>query len=203
MYIARILYPVRVLGPGKRIGVWFCGCHRRCPGCSNPELWERQERYKTSFVTMMNLVQHICAAQQVDGFTLTGGDPFEQPDALKELLPAFSRITNDILAYTGYTFAQIQERYPDLAAQMGVLIDGEYIESRNTGVLLRGSDNQNIIVLDKSLRPKYQDYLSNMTQNEIQNFTTMDGVISVGIHDPGYSAQLDSILNQKGLEKHG
>lgn len=36
MYIARILYPVEVLGPGKRIGIWFCGCPRRCEGCSQP-----------------------------------------------------------------------------------------------------------------------------------------------------------------------
>lgn len=43
MYIARILYPVEVLGPGKRIGIWFCGCPRRCEGCSNPELWEFQK----------------------------------------------------------------------------------------------------------------------------------------------------------------
>ena len=49
MYIARILYPVKVLGPGNRIGIWFAGCHHRCKGCSNPELWKVDEKY---FVTI-------------------------------------------------------------------------------------------------------------------------------------------------------
>lgn len=47
MYVARILYPVEVLGPGKRVGICFYGCPRKCKGCSNPRLWNFQERYKT------------------------------------------------------------------------------------------------------------------------------------------------------------
>lgn len=46
MYVARILYPVMVLGPGKRIGIWFVGCRHQCKGCSNPELWETAEKYQ-------------------------------------------------------------------------------------------------------------------------------------------------------------
>ena len=44
MYVARILYPVKVLGPGNRIGIWVSGCNHRCKGCSNPELWKQEER---------------------------------------------------------------------------------------------------------------------------------------------------------------
>lgn len=36
MYVAGILYPVEVFGPGKRIGIWFSGCLSKCKGCSNP-----------------------------------------------------------------------------------------------------------------------------------------------------------------------
>ena len=89
--------------------------------------------------------------------------------------------------------------YPDLFSHIGVLIDGEYIESRNSGAPLRGSDNQNIIILKEQLRDKYQQYLD-CFRNEIQNFTTLDGVISVGIHRPGYDVQVDTLLKQKGLE---
>lgn len=199
MYVARILYPVNVLGPGKRIGIWFNGCTHRCPGCSNPELWEPQERYRTSVDTVMKLVNHISGTQVVDGFTLTGGDPLVQPEALAQLLPKLSEITDDILVYTGFDFDTVKKQYPELVSKIGVLIDGKYIESRNTGIPLRGSDNQNIIVLKEQLQTKYRDYLDT-AQNEIQNFTTLDGVISVGIHRPGYDMQVDALLRQKGLE---
>ena len=199
MYVARILYPVNVLGPGKRIGIWFNGCTHRCPGCSNPELWEPQERYRTSVDTVMKLVNNISGTQVVDGFTLTGGDPLVQPEALAQLLPKLSEISDDILVYTGFDFDTVKKQYPELVSKIGVLIDGKYIESRNTGIPLRGSDNQNIIVLKEQLQTKYRDYLD-AAQNEIQNFTTLDGVISVGIHRPGYDMQVDALLRQKGLE---
>lgn len=200
MYVARILYPVRVLGPGRRIGIWFCGCLHKCPGCSNPELWSFQERYNTSLQTIVNLIYQIYKTHSIDGFTLTGGDPFYQPEALRLLLPQLKKISNDILVYTGYDYEPLTHQYPDLMAQIGVLIDGKYIEDQNIGLPLRGSDNQRIIILNDVLSPKYTHYV-NSVSNQIQNFTTHDGVISVGIHRPGYNTQIDSLLQQKGLEK--
>lgn len=199
MYVARILYPVNVLGPGKRIGIWFNGCNHHCPGCSNPELWEPQERYKTTLQTLMRLVKHICNNQAVDGFTLTGGDPFAQADALQQLLPELSKFSNDILVYTGFDYEEILLKYPELVSQIGVMIDGKYMQERNNGAVLRGSDNQRIIILNDRLADKYSCYLST-AQNEIQNFTSLDGVISVGIHKPGYENQVDILLRGKGLE---
>jgi len=198
MYIARILYPVRVLGPGNRIGIWFCGCPHGCPGCSNPELWEPQQRYAVTLETLMQLIHNICDKYPVDGFTLTGGDPFAQSEALDVLLTELSSIHNDILVYTGYTYDVLKEKHPSILEKVGVLIDGPYIESRNHGQPMRGSDNQNILILSPALQDRYTTYLQTV-QNEIQNFTTLDGIISVGIHHVGYDAQIDSILKQKGL----
>ena len=86
MYIARVLYPVEVLGPGKRVGIWFCGCPHRCKGCSNPELWEFQERYKTTPETVFGMINSIAAEHTIDGFTITGGDPMYQPEDLQNLI---------------------------------------------------------------------------------------------------------------------
>ncbi len=199
MYVARILYPVNVLGPGKRIGIWFNGCDHHCAGCSNPELWEPQERYKTTLKTLMQLIEHLCKTQLVDGFTLTGGDPFTQADALKQLLPELAKFSKDILVYTGFDYDEVLHKYPEIVSQIGVLIDGKYIQERNNGAILRGSDNQRIIILDNRLAYKYNKYLTT-AHNEIQNFTAHDGVISVGIHRPGYEDQVDAMLRGKGLE---
>lgn len=201
MYIARILYPVNVLGPGKRVGIWFDGCDHHCQGCSNPELWTFQEKYNVSLQTIMKLIGQIDSNYQIDGFTITGGDPFKQPEALENLLTKLSKITQDILVYTGFEYEEVFEKYPGIISKIGVLIDGKYIHERNNGAILRGSDNQNIILLNEQLTDKYGRYFA-CAENKIQNFTTLDGVISVGIHRPEYAVQIDDLLRKKGLEKY-
>lgn len=193
MYVARILFPVRVLGPGNRIGIWLCGCPHRCDGCSNPELWNFQERYHTSVDTVLSMVRSITSQVQIDGFTITGGDPFYQHDELKELLAALAQINADILVYTGYTLDQLGEK--DISS-IAVLIDGLYIKERNTNVPLRGSDNQIIHILKEEYRAIYEAYLATM-HNQIQNFTTTDGVVSVGIHQPDFSYRFDSLIKER------
>ena len=198
MYIARILYPVKVLGPGLRIGIWFNGCIHHCKGCSNPELWEIQDRYNVSLKTVKDLINKIASEHVVDGFTLTGGDPFYQPEALKELLPVLQEISDDILIYTGYDYEDVSGKYPELVSYASVLIDGKYLEDRNNGCILRGSDNQRIFVSDH-FKDKYDTYLSN-TKNEIQNFTTRDGIISVGIHSRDFDKEMQEKLNERSVQ---
>ena len=198
MYVARILYPVRVLGPGNRVGIWFSGCPHGCPGCSNPELWEFHERYKTDADTVLGLLDRIPGP--IDGFTLTGGDPFAQPEALAELLPRLREISPDILVYSGWQRQELEDRHPDLLSGIAVLIDGPYLDERNNGCFLRGSDNQGIHILQKALRSRYEPYLRE-GRNEIQNFTAGSSVISVGIHRPGYNAALQNLVKIRGLEE--
>ena len=195
MYVARILYPVEVLGPGKRVGIWFCGCPRRCKGCSNPELWEFQDRYYTSPQLVYKLIMQIAKDHKIDGFTITGGDPLYQLEALQQLIKLLRTISNDILVYTGYSFGEISS---ENLIGISVLIDGEYIESENNNCVLRGSDNQNIYILDPNCKTKYEVYLS-QSKNQIQNFMTSDGVISVGIHKPNFMNDLLDAVAGKGL----
>lgn len=197
MYIARILYPIEVLGPSKRIGIWFCGCPHKCKGCSNPELWEFQERYKTSLNTIKELINKICVDNLVDGFTITGGDPFYQENELVELLEYLKTINEDILVYTGYKKEEISlQSLKDIA----VLIDGKYIEEQNFGQALIGSANQKIHILKLAYQKKYNEYIST-TKNKIQNFTATDGIISVGIHKPNFNNDFKEAIVNKGLEE--
>lgn len=182
MYVARILYPVEVLGPGKRIGIWFCGCKHKCKGCSNPELWQKYEKYKIDINDLMILIHQISGTNTVDGFTITGGDPMEQSDELMELLIKLKHISDDILVYTGY---EIEELHENQLKNISVLIDGKYKEELNNNSILRGSSNQRIHVLDEKQRNKYETYLKTES-NKIQNFNTNDGFVSVGIHKPDF-----------------
>lgn len=196
MYVARILYPVEVLGPGKRIGIWFCGCPHGCKGCCNPELWEFQENYATSLSTLMDLIQKISKNHSVDGFTITGGEPFFQGDDLLLLTEHCSMINKDILVYTGYLLEEIPKKYFE---NIAVLIDGRYREAENECLPLRGSKNQNIHYLKLEFEEKYQIYL-NSTENQVQVFNTSNGFLSVGIHRPHFKEDLEQLMKEKGVE---
>lgn len=187
MYVARILYPVEVLGPGKRVGIWFCGCPHRCPGCCNPELWEFQSRYRTTPERIAALVAQLAREHPIDGFTITGGDPMYQAEALQQLLRLLRPISDDILVYTGYLRQQLDSR---MLEHISVLIDGPYREALNDDSLLRGSSNQRIHILDPGKEARYRAYLQTH-HNQIQNFVTADGIVSVGIHKPGNRAETE------------
>ena len=196
MYISHILFPVKVLGPGNRIGIWMAGCIHSCPGCSNPELWVQDEKHKTNLDSVMELISLVASQNTVDGFTITGGDPFYQPEALRTLIQAIRPISPDILVYTGYQYEDLPQ---DIIDQVAVIIDGKYEAEKNTGEILRGSNNQRIFVKPE-FQKLYNDYIKNR-KSEIQNFSTKDGIISVGIHLPGYEMELKKAALEKGLEE--
>ena len=142
----------------------------------------QQEKQKISIEDVIALIHKISDSNPVDGFTITGGDPMEQSDDLSLLLRALKQIRDDILVYTGYEMEELNEKQLE---NISVLIDGKYKEELNNNSLLRGSSNQRIHILEESQRDKYENYL-NTESNKIQNFTTNDGVVSVGIHKPGF-----------------
>lgn len=200
MYIARLLYPVEVLGPGKRIGIWVCGCPHHCDGCANPELWEFRDDKKISIDHLLQLVEQISESNQVDGFTITGGEPFYQPKELTVLLKALKQWSSDILVFSGYYKEQIEEF--STLEDVAVLVDGPYVKERNHGLTLRGSDNQRIFVLNEQYKETYQEYLSS-EKSKIQNFLDGNSVISVGIHEPDYASKIKAYMERKGLIEGG
>lgn len=200
MYAARILYPVRVLGPGERIGVWLSGCHRACPGCSNPELWEQREEQRISVEQLSELLHRLARERQVDGVTITGGEPFAQCGELALLLKKIADITDDVLIFTGYLREEL-DLLPEAEAVLertAVLIDGPYVQALNDGLPLRGSRNQRIHYLKAGVQSRYEAFLTSGGP-AIQNFTLGSSVVSVGIHRADYASELDTHTIQKGL----
>lgn len=180
MYVARILYPIQVLGPGNRIGIWTVSCKHHCKGCSNPELWNIDSKYFITVKDLERIIRNIAADNQIDGFTITGGEPIEQAAELSVFLDNVSDISKDVLLYTGYQLDDLQAEV-QLLKYVAVIIDGEYIEELNDNCFLRGSSNQTINILNPEYRDLYTEYIKD-NSNEIQNFMIGNEVISVGIH---------------------
>lgn len=200
MNIARILYPVETLGPGKRVAIWVCGCPIRCEGCANPELWEFDENKNIKISVLLDLIEKIVSENPVDGFTITGGEPFYQSEDLLALLAALSKWSEDILVFTGYYYEQIAKE--ESLDHIAVLVDGPYIKERNRGLTLRGSDNQTVRILDRRYEETYNNYLK-VEKSRIQNFLEGTSVISVGIHRPDYRQQMSKNLHERGLLEGG
>ncbi len=200
VYVADILYPVKTLGPGLRIGIWFSGCSRDCPGCISPEMQRRQPSQCILTAKLIDMIRSIAQQRQVDGFTISGGEPFEQPQALGVLLDALSELSADILVYSGYQKAQLEELgYEHILSKIGILIDGPYVEKKNQNSFLKGSTNQQIHILKPNLHQIYDDFLANGV-NKVQLFKSKTGFVTVGITKPGFFADLSSHLKEKGVE---
>ncbi len=199
MFASRIVYPLKVLGPGDRIGLWLAGCERGCPGCANPELWSFRESTRISVDKLWLLLEKACPSP--DGYTITGGEPFLQALELLELIGLMRAKTKDIIIYSGFTKEELIERdnCRAILEKIAVLIDGPYIKDRPRA-FLRGSDNQRIHILDESIKDKYEEFIKNGV-NKIQNFTIGQSVISAGIHEPNFREDLQARLAGKGLKK--
>jgi anaerobic ribonucleoside-triphosphate reductase activating protein len=132
----------KVNGPGNRFVLWTQGCTKGCSECFNPETWSNNIYKEYSPRQIFELIKNF----EVDGITISGGDPLEQEDELLELLMLLSsiRLSKGVILFTGFTRAEISSniirekclRYVD------VLIDGRYEKNLKVDFSLRGSSNQ-------------------------------------------------------------
>lgn len=180
MQIDRIYYPVKTLGYGKRIGIWTIGCKRKCRNCSNPELWEENPDKDIPVKTITDII--LKYKDNIDGITITGGEPFLQPEELFSLIEKTREMgIEDILIYTGFSFEELTENpvTKKITEISGVIVDGEYIDELNNNIGIKGSLNQRVIVINKSLSERYKDFAVARRQSEIIN--NGGKIMSIGI----------------------
>ena len=187
MLIHRVLYPIPSLGPGERAVIWTQGCSKRCPNCISPEMQDFNSSRDIPAGTLVSRIRDMLGGEVPDGFTISGGDPFEQPEELLTLLEQLHDISEDILVYTGYEYAELQhllgeEYLSRIRRCTAVLIDGRYIHELNDNLCpLRGSTNQNMIFFNEAFRERYEVYCAQ--GRTIKNIYTDDRLISVGIYN--------------------
>ncbi|MFP4584519.1 MAG: 4Fe-4S single cluster domain-containing protein [Desulfococcaceae bacterium] len=138
----------RALGPHERFALWVQGCGRSCAGCMTPDARPLDGGFS---MAVSALAERILATEDIEGITITGGEPFLQAEELEKLVREVrSRRDFGVIVYTGFTLAELREkaeREPAIRNFLGaidLLIDGPYMAERDDGRSLRGSDNQKI-----------------------------------------------------------
>lgn len=143
--LSRLHFPVTTLGPGKRIGIWFQGCSIRCKGCISVDTWP----FHKPDIKIETLLETISPwIDQSDGVTISGGEPFDQPDALVALVKTLKALTSQsILVFTGYGLEKISAVLSRANGCIDALMSEPYQWRQPQTLALRGSDNQQLHLL--------------------------------------------------------
>ena len=153
MRIAGVVNDSIVDGPGLRLAVFAQGCPHHCPGCHNPQThdFDGGEVADTE-----EIIEKMIKNPLLDGVTLTGGEPFCQPEACMEIARAAHAAGLNVWSYTGYTFEHLLKEGTEpqraLLRELDVLVDGPFLLARRTlNCRFRGSNNQRWILVRESL----------------------------------------------------
>jgi anaerobic ribonucleoside-triphosphate reductase activating protein len=193
-----IYAPVLTLGPGIRIGVWFQGCSIRCKGCISKHTWEFDKKYKKTIAQVIDQINYYSEIYNTKSITISGGEPFDQSASLYILLKKLKELKfNDILLYSGYKFNYLQKNYGDILKYIDVLIDGPFIESKKTNKIYKGSNNQRMYILNKSLSPIYQEYKKQLKNKKLQLITKDNEIYLIGIPEIDFSKKFSKNLIKK------
>ena len=141
-------------GPGVRCALYVSGCSLRCKGCHNTEAWDFNCGKEFTENEISEILNYL-SPSYIKGFSLLGGEPFDQNQDL--LINLLSQIREnypdkDIWCWTGYEFDQIKNKeltkYIDIAVCGPFKLELRDISANNPW---RGSTNQYIVAVEQSL----------------------------------------------------
>jgi anaerobic ribonucleoside-triphosphate reductase activating protein len=197
--LSRVHYPVHALGPGRRIGIWLQGCSIRCPGCMSLDTWAPASVPTTVSVVMALIAPWLIEA---DGVTISGGEPFDQPEALSFLLGRLNyEAPGSILVYSGYPLDRLKAQHPGILALIDVLVSEPFDARNSVPALLRGSSNQIVTCLTPRGRAMWDEAEASEGRTaSIDAIVENDGELwLVGIPKPGDLARLSAGLARAGV----
>ncbi len=158
-------------GRGIRVSLFVSGCRHHCKGCFNPETWDFCYGKEFTSETADQILTAL-KPDYIDGITILGGEPFE-PENQPEILNLLKKIRKElpektVWCYSGYLFEELCGLVPstahtditnDILGLTDVLVDGKFVlEKKNISLRFRGSENQRILDVKKSLEENKSIY---------------------------------------------
>ncbi len=207
MLLSRLHYPVSNLGFGTRAGVWFQGCTIGCRGCLARDTWASDEATRCDVRRVLEWLRRTPGP--LDGVTISGGEPTDQPEALRALLAGI-KLRNaetgaplDVLLFSGRSAKWLRAKCAWVFDAVDVLVSEPFVAAKAGCEPLRGSSNQHVHVLTDLGRERYlgPDFTSYAVQRRELGVHVDSGTVRlVGIPLPGHMAALTAALSEQDIE---
>lgn len=143
-------------GPGVRVSIFMQGCVFACKNCFNPETHDFNGGSEFTEATIQKILE-LGSKDFIVGLSILGGEPLHPKNregtlklakVFKEKFPQ-----KTVWVWSGFLFDEDLKEV-DLG-DVDVLVDGRFKdELRNPTLLYRGSSNQRVIDVQKSLKAK-------------------------------------------------
>ena len=145
-------------GVGVRVVLWTSGCSHHCFNCHNPQTWDPENGEKYTQETEDKIIS-LMDKSYIRGITLSGGDPLYEGnlECIDKLVKRIRKElpSKNIWIYSGFTWDEVQrdDRRKAIVNNCDIFVDGRFVmDLKNLRLKYRGSSNQNVIDVKKSLQ---------------------------------------------------
>lgn len=203
-HLNRLHYPVTALGPGQRIGLWFQGCTIGCRGCISRDTWDRSAAPARPIADVLDRIDALVGDDRPDGVTISGGEPFEQPEALAALIDGvrdrhgLENTDFTVLIFTGLTGERLAG-HREILARADVVVAGPYVEQQAIDEPLRASANQELLVLSERGRRRFAVLAEDSPRSRAQVVVTESQVYIIGLPAPGSMERFAESMAARGI----
>lgn len=151
-------------GEGLRVVLWLSGCSHHCHNCQNPQTWNPNSGIKFDENAKKEIFDEL-SKDYIAGITLSGGDALHENN-IDEILSLVNEIhvsfpSKSIWIYSGYTYEKAieNENRKEILELCDVIVDGKYEDdNRDISLKWRGSSNQRVIDVQKSMKNRFVLY---------------------------------------------
>jgi anaerobic ribonucleoside-triphosphate reductase activating protein len=207
LQINKAHYPVTVLGPGRRVGIWVQGCSIHCKHCVSMDTWAPDPKRAMRISAILDWCRKA-AASGCDGITISGGEPFDQPQGLRALLTglhawrAGRSLDFDILCYSGYPLRTLEGKHGDILALLDAVIPEPYVDNAPPTAIWCGSANQRLVPLSERGRKVYAQFVDQPVEQlgkQMQVAVEQGRVWMIGIPARGDMEKLEALCAARGI----
>ena len=146
MNYADIKYIDVANGPGIRVSLFVSGCTHHCKNCFNAATWDFNYGELFTEKQIEEILEYL-KPSHIKGLSLLGGEPLEYTNQ-QGILPLVRRVEKDVKEKMLVKWPETRE----LISYIDILVDGKFVEElKNLSLRFRGSSNQRIIDVKKSM----------------------------------------------------